>query len=161
MIWNEVDFTLINKEIGRAGRQSFNYDFRPFRFQIPEGTVEWGLSEYNALTIDIPDPEFHAWFHSLEDYIGKPQPFSSVLKEHLRIKLDASSQVFDDGRRIDESVRGTGAYKNCRVKCIIEVSGMYYFKETYGLTCKIYQMIYAKPLEPEPEPEPGVCLFSA
>lgn len=159
MIWNEVDFSLINKEIGRGGRQSFDYDGRPFRFQIPEGTVEWGLSEYNSLTIDTPDPEFHEWFHKLEEYLGKPQPFSTILKEHLRIKLDASSQVFDSDRRIDESFRGVGAYKGCRVKCIIEVSGMYYFKETYGLTCKIYQMLYT--IEPTAEHvvEPGVCLF--
>lgn len=153
MFWNEVDFSLIQKEQGRNGRQTFRYDGKPFRFQIPDGVVEWGLSEYNSLTIDIPDMEFHDWFHSLEDYIGKPEPFSTILKERLRIKLDDFSMVFDSDRNLDISERVQGAFQGCKVKCIIEILGMYYFNDTYGLTCKMYQMLYEKS-------ETSGCLFT-
>lgn len=142
MLWKDVDFSLIQKEPGRNGRQSINYNGRPFRFQIPDGIVEWGLSEYNSLTIDIPDPDFHIWFHSLEEHIGTPQPFSSILKDRMRIKIEDYSMIFDQDKRLDETERKLGDFQGCKVRCIIEITGMYYFNETYGLTCKMYQMMY-------------------
>lgn len=151
MYWHEVDFSLIQKKDGRAGRQSFTYDGKPFRFQIPAGLCVWGLSEYNSLSLETTD-EFRTWFQELEEAIGTPEPFSSNLREDLlRIKIDDYTQVFDSERRLDLTERREGSFRDCVLKCIMEVSGMYYFNGTYGLTCKIYQMLVEDQHEPVDE----------
>lgn len=149
MFWHEVDFSQIEKKDGRTGRQSFTYSGKPFRFQIPTGRCVWGLSEYNSLSLDTTE-EFREWFGSLEDAIGKPEPFSSNIRDELlRIKVDDYTQVFDSERRLDLSERREGSFRDCVLKCIMEVSGMYYFNGTYGLTCRIYQMLVEDQSEPE------------
>ncbi|NBS71497.1 hypothetical protein EBT31_21695 [bacterium] len=144
MFWNEVDFSQIEKKDGRAGRQSFLYNGKPFRFQIPEARCVWGLSEYKSVSMEM-DEEFQNWFQTLEKHIGKPEPFSSNLRDGLlRVKLDEYTQVFDSDRKLDLRERTEGAFRDCKLKCIMEVSGMYYFNGTYGLTCRIYQMLWSE-----------------
>jgi hypothetical protein len=151
MYWHEVDFSRIQKKDGRAGRQSFTYDGKPFRFQIPAGLCVWGLSEYNSLSLET-DEEFRTWFQELEEAIGTPEPFSSNMRDDLlRIKLDEYTQVFDSNRQLDLTERIEGAFRGHVLKCIMEVSGMYYFNGTYGLTCKIYQMLVEDQHEPVDE----------
>ena len=144
MLWNEVDFTKLHIELGRAGRRKFTYDGKPFRFQIPESRCVWGLSEYKSLSLEMDD-EFVTWWGELEEYVDTPDPYSSSIRDGvLRIKIDEYSQIFNSDRELDVQERAEGDFQGCSVKCIMEVSGMYYFNGTYGLTCRIYQMLYVK-----------------
>ena len=122
------------------------YNGKPFRFQMPEGFCIGGLTEYNSINIQIDDPDFIDWYSRLEEHIGAPEPFSSNLGETFRFKFDEFTQVFDHERKLCLAPYLNGR----RVKCIIEVSGVYFFKDVYGLTCRVYQMMYW----------PNECLFS-
>jgi hypothetical protein len=146
MLWSEVDLKLIRKEYSKNGRQKITYEGRPFRFQIPEGICIGGLSEYNSINIQIDDGPFLEWYEKLEEYIGAPEPFSSNLSENFRFKIDEFTQIFNHEHKLCSAPGLNGR----RIKCIIEVSGVYFFKDVYGLTCRIYQLLYL----------PSECLFT-
>lgn len=141
MFWHEVDLSRLQIDAGRGGRTKFSYDGKPFKFQIPESRCVWGLSEYKSLSIQM-EPDFIEWWRKLEEYIDPPDPYSSSIRDDtLRIKLDEYTQVFDSKRQVDIRERNEGDFRGAMLKCIIEVSGMYYFNGTYGLTCRIYQLL--------------------
>jgi hypothetical protein len=138
MLWKELDFTKIDVEHGRAQRQKFTYRGEPLRFQLPEGLCVNGLSEYNQISIEV-SPEFQTWFRSLEAHIGVKEPWNSILNEgFLNLKLDESAQVFDSDKKLTNE---RTQFQGCMIKCIIEICGLYFFKDTYGLTCRVYQLL--------------------
>lgn len=146
MLWSEIDLRMIQQEYGKNGRQKITYDGKPLRFQIPDGICLGNPSEYNSINLQIDNGEFVDWYEKLERYIGAPEPFSSNLTDTFRLKLDEFTQVFDSERKITPLPELNGR----RLKCIIEVSGVYFFKDVYGLTCRLYQLMYM----------PKECLFS-
>jgi hypothetical protein len=137
MLWSEVDLSriLLNE------KRKIKYDGGPFRFQIPECRCVDGLSEYNQMTIEVPS-NFCIWYNELEEAIGTPQPWRSIINDgYMTLKIDDSTQIFNADKRLTTSAD----FQGCMVKCILEVSGVYYFKEMYGLTCKVYQILYSEP----------------
>jgi len=133
MYWTEV-----NKDLVEVGpRRKITYNGRVLRFQIPESLCVSGLSEYGQLTLDV-DPEFAAWFDEL---VPKQEPWRSVLNgTQMTLKIDDSTQIFDENRKLELGPRALGKFQGCMMKCIVEIVSVYYFKDMYGLTCKVYQM---------------------
>jgi hypothetical protein len=141
MLWKELNFHNIQLEPGKNQRQKISYDGKPLRFQVPESLCTDGLSEYDQITIETT-PEFAEWFSRIEKRIGTHEPWKSIMTEsYMTLKLDASTQVFDSKRQLDTSIRSLGTFQGCMIKCIVEIVGLYYFRETYGLTCRVYQII--------------------
>jgi len=141
MLWSAVDLTKLLLEPGRGQRQKISYDGKPFRFQLPECKCVDGLSEYNQMTVEVP-VEFADWFESLEEYIGIHQPWKSVMNDgYMTLKIDDSTQIFDADKKLTHATE----FQGCMIKCILEVSSIYFFKDTYGLTCRIYQLLSSEP----------------
>ena len=141
MIWSEVNFDKIQLEPGKNQRMKITYDDGPFRFQIPESICIDGLSEYNQMTIEV-NSDFSNWYSQLEEAIGIHQPWKSIVNDgYMTLKIDDSSQIFDSNKKLTQSKD----FQGCAIKCILEVSGVYFFRETYGLTCRIYQIMSSTP----------------
>jgi hypothetical protein len=137
MLWSEVDFSKISVN----EKRKIKYDGGLFRFQLPEVTCTDGPSIYNQMTIEVPGG-FTAWYNELEEVIGVTEPWRSNINEgFMTLKLDDSSQIFDSDKKLTKSKD----FQGCTIKCILEVSGVYFFKETYGLTCRIYQIMSFAP----------------
>jgi len=145
MLWSDLNLDEIRLEPGKNQRQKISYNDKPLRFQISDSTCTDGLSEYEQITLETT-PEFATWFQELEARIGTPSPWKSAMTDvYMTLKLDESTQVFDEHRNLDRSPRLLGKFQGCTIKCIIEIVGIYYFKETYGLTCKVYQITSSEP----------------
>jgi Family of unknown function (DUF5871) len=137
MLWTEVD---VNK-ISLNEKRKLSYDGGPFRFQIPECTCIDGLSEYNQMTVEVPY-HFVQWYHELEKSIGVFTPWNSNVNDGtMTLKIDESTQIFDANKRLTDS----RDFQGCMIKCILEVSGVYFFREIYGLTCRVYQIMSFEP----------------
>jgi hypothetical protein len=137
MLWSEVDFSkiLLNE------KRKITYGGKPFRFQLPEVTCTDGLSMYNQMTIEVPGG-FTAWYSELEESIGVLQPWKSNINDgYMTLKIDDSSQIFDENKKLSQSKE----FQGCTIKCILEVSSVYFFRETYGLTCRVYQIMSTAP----------------
>lgn len=150
MLWHEVDFDLIYKKESKTGRVSLYYgpDMKPLRFQIPTGTCQYGMGSFNALNVDFSENQsFINWFGDLEKAIGAPEPFNSNMKgEVLRVKVDESTLVFDWANKMQQpNELREGLWSNSEVVCIMDISGIYFFNDVYGLTCRVYQLKH-KPL---------------
>lgn len=145
MLWHEVDFDLIYKKTAKNGRVSLYYgpDMKPLRFQIPVGKCPYGLGSFNTMSIDFSENQsFINWFGDLETAIGAPEPFNSNMKgEILRIKVDDSTLVFDWSNNMQEPIElREGLWPDSEIVCIMDISGIYFFNDVYGLTCRVYQL---------------------
>jgi hypothetical protein len=154
MLWHEVDLDLVYKKLGKNGRISLCYgpEQKPLRFQIPSARCQYGLGQYNTLSLDFSEHQsFINWFGDLEAAIGAPEPFNSNMKnEILRIKVDDSTLFFDWENKMQEPVDlREGLWSNSEIRCIIDISGVYFFNDVYGLTCRMYQM-KQKPMSGDP-----------
>ena len=143
-MWRATDFSAVTHAAGRNGTTKFSVDGKPFRFQVPRGKVLFGgLSGYKSITIET-SAEFADWWRSnLEPaLVAGLSPFKSNMSGiNLRLKVDPSTQVFDANRGIKFPELVEGTFAGQTVTCIAEITGTYFFQETFGLTCRIYQLI--------------------
>lgn len=164
-MWRATDFQSVTHAGGRNGTTKFSVDGRPFRFQIPRGKVLFGgLSGYKSITIETNEEFANWWRQELEVALTKGlTPFKSNMSGiNLRLKVDTSTQVFDPARGIKFPELNEGVFGGLTVTCIAEIVGTYFFQETFGLTCRIYQLI-ERPGDSEPEEvttEPGLSGFA-
>jgi hypothetical protein len=156
-VWHGVNLENVEQAGGRNGTMKFTIDGgKPFRFQIPKGRVMYnGVSEYGSMTIDVPGVFGTWWRESLESaLVGGLVPFNSNLKESgLRIKVDKSTQLFNAQKEIQFQDVKEGLLANTVVTCIIEITGTYFFKEVFGLTCRAYQVVVNEVEAPSAQPE--------
>lgn len=143
-MWRTTDFSTVTHAAGRNGTTKFSVDGKPFRFQIPRGKVLFGgLSGYKSITIETSD-EFATWWRNELEValVAGLSPFKSNMSGiNLRLKVDPSTQVFDADRNIKFPELTEGTFGGQTVTCIAEIIGTYFFQETFGLTCRIYQVI--------------------
>jgi hypothetical protein len=102
--------------------------------------------------------DFIQWWQKLDQELGSGcEPFRSNVKDNgLRVKVDGVTQFFDESKKSVFPSLDEGALKGDTLTCIIEVSGMYFFQETYGLTVRAHQVVIRKrntPCEVEPPAE--------
>lgn len=157
VVWRDLDLSTVDFAGARNGTSKFSIGNLPLRFQIPKGVVMYnGLSEYKSITIEMPDQFCTWWRENLEPALTSGlSPFSSNLKDKgLRLKVDKSTQIFDDNRKIQFPELTEGLFGGTTVTCIAEISGTYFFKDVHGLTCRIYQVVVHTESETESEPEP-------
>lgn len=152
MKWNEVDTsTLVFAGKRGGGTKVTQADGSLLRFQIPTARVMYnGISDFSSVTLEMP-PDFCTWWTStLEDLASGCAPFRSNLKDNgLRVKVDHSTQFFDEQKKSVFPVIEEGTLKGDTVSCIIEVSGIYFFQETYGLTVRAHQVVIRKSTKSE------------
>jgi hypothetical protein len=142
MLWSDTPLTslVLNEKRKTQGT---------FRFQLPDSLCTSGLSEYGQITLET-SPEFAAWFEKLEQHVGRPDPWKSVMSDtQITLKIDEWTQIFDENKNLDLGTRALGKFQGCTIKCIVEIVGMYYFREMYGLTCRVYQVTSS-----------DICLFN-
>lgn len=158
-MWRTTDLTTVTHAAGRNGTTKFSVDGKPFRFQIPRGKVLFGgLSGYKSITIETSDEFAEWWRNDLETALAAGlSPFKSNMTGiNLRLKVDPSTQVFDANRQIKFPELTEGTFAGWNVTCIAEIVGTYFFQETFGLTCRIYQLI-ERPADIQEEEEETVA----
>lgn len=147
MLWKELDLNDVEMGGGRNGTSKFSiYGGRPFRFQIPKGQVLYnGLSEFKSVSIEVPFEFVDWWRQKLEPALVEGlEPFNSNVRDgSIRLKVDKSTQIFGPDRQIQFPELVEGLFAGQTVTCIAEVVGTYFFKETYGLTCRAHQILIA------------------
>jgi hypothetical protein len=152
MFWNEVDKSLI--EVDDKG--VITYAGGPFRFQIPIGYTEGGISEWMKISLKIDgNPEFFDWFSALEEHLGRTEPFDSVSSPDegvLNLKyVENFTQIFDMNKKL--CFESVPSLQCCQLYVIMEISKKYGpFRDRYGLVCKIYQIVYLS--------VPQECMFT-
>jgi len=113
---------------------------QPIRFQIPRGYSEYGLSQYNQLTLNISDQEFLDWFRTIEKkLIGDVPSLESRVKEEnsLTVKyVDGFSQIFDSS---DILMIDGHSFVDSELDCLVEIDKVYSLNGNHGITCKIFQ----------------------
>jgi hypothetical protein len=147
MKWSEVDTsTLVYAGKRGGGTKVTNADGTPLRFQVPSGRVMYnGLSDFKSVTLEMPS-DFIQWWQKLDETIGSGcVPFRSNVKDNgLRVKVDSTTQFFDESKKSIFPALDEGALKGDTLTCIIEVSGVYFFQETYGLIVRAHQVVVRK-----------------
>ena len=145
MKWTEVDLTTLSFAGKKGGgTRVTNADGTPLRFQIPTGRVMYnGLSDFKSVTIEVPIDFVQWWTTKLESEIASGcEPFRSNVKDGgLRVKVDASTHFFNESKKSTFPALDEGAFKGDTVSCIIEVSGVYYFQDVYGLIVRAHQVV--------------------
>lgn len=142
MLWSEFNLDSIVKEECARNKIKFR---EPLKFQIPEGLCI-GSSRFSEqddlkLSLKIHDKDFIKWYGDLEKSMNKT-PWNSLLSgDVLKVKIDSSTWIFDSERNIQEDVEEFQGYT---IKCIIEISGVYFFKDFYGFLMRAYQLMYLK-----------------
>jgi hypothetical protein len=129
-----------------GGTKVTNADGTPLRFQIPSARVMYnGLSDFKSVTLEMPS-DFIQWWQKLDETIGSGcVPFRSNVKDNgLRVKVDSTTQFFDESKKSIFPALDEGALKGDTLTCIIEVSGVYFFQETYGLIVRAHQVVVRK-----------------
>lgn len=168
VFWYEIDTSDIDSlPFGKDdGRYKYRLGKGPLRFQVPRGKCTWGVSAYKSMQVEITDPQFTKWWKELETLICPQEPFNTNLKNGiLRMKIDDATYVFDERSRQIEPEIQEGLFKGQDVSCLIDIESNYFFKGSWGLTVRVYQIKHYGGGEPEPEPEPevpiqkGVCAF--
>lgn len=154
-VWHAINIENVEQGGGRNGTMKFTVDGgKPFRFQLPKGGVAYnGVSEYGSITVDMPQV-FAAWWRETVEptLVGGLTPFNSNLKESgLRFKVDKSTQFFNAQKEIQFHEVKEGLLANTVVTCIVEITGTYFFKESYGLTCRAYQIVVNEVAPPSAE----------
>jgi len=151
MKWSEVDTsTLVYAGKRGGGTKVTNADGTPLRFQIPSGRVMYnGLSDFKSVTLEVPS-DFIQWWQKMDETIGSGcVPFRSNVKDNgLRVKVDSTTQFFDESKKSIFPALDEGALKGDTLTCIIEVSGVYFFQETYGLIVRAHQVVVRKRNDP-------------
>lgn len=151
-LWHEFQCENIETVPGRNGTTKFTVDGgKPLRFQIPKGRVLYnGLSEFGSITVQVPFVFATWWRETFEPAVSDGLiPFNSNMKESgLRVKLDRSTQIFNSDKQIEFPELKEGFLEDASITCIVEVTGTYFFKDAYGLTCRVYQLVYT-PVEEE------------
>jgi len=136
--------------------------FIGLKFQIPRGLCQYGLSEYKSINIEIGSKAFVNWWREMETKLCAAEPFNSNLKgSSLRIKVEDGTPVFDAQRNYVGSYTTAGEGAGKQMSCLIEITGVYFFNNQYGLTVKCSQiMVYddVQPPEEEEEEEPIVSV---
>jgi hypothetical protein len=143
-MWRALDLSDVTHAGARNGTSKFSVDRKPLRFQIPHGRVLFGgLSGYKSITVETTDEFAEWWRMELEPSLAPGlSPFkSNMTGKNLRLKVDASTQVFDLNRNIKFPDLVEGTFAGTSVSCIIEIVGTYFFQEMHGLTCRIYQLV--------------------
>jgi hypothetical protein len=64
------------------------------------------------------------------------------------VKVDSTTQFFDESKKSIFPALDEGALKGDTLTCIIEVSGVYFFQETYGLIVRAHQVVVRKRNDP-------------
>ena len=172
VFWNEIDRMTIDwAQFGKEeGRWKYKLGTGPMRFQIPRGKCTWGVSSYKSFQIDISDPKFIDWWKELESQLCPQEPFNSNLKltdtgASLRIKVDDATYIFDENSKQLTPVVEEGLFKGRDLSCLIDIESNYFFRGSWGLTVRAYQVkYYGGPEEPKKEvaEEPlkkGICAF--
>jgi hypothetical protein len=143
-MWRTLELSDVTHAGCRNGTTKFSVGPKPLRFQIPSGRVLFGgLSGYKSITVETTD-EFAEWWRTeLEPALASGlSPFkSNMTGKNLRLKVDTSTQVFDQSRNIKFPELVEGAFAGTNVSCIVEIIGTYFFQEMHGLTCRIYQLV--------------------
>lgn len=144
MKWSEVDLTTLSYAGKKGGGSRVtNADGTPLRFQIPTGRIMYnGLSDFKSVTIEVPS-DFIQWWTNMEtETAAGCEPFRSNVKDGgLRVKVDASTQFFNESKKSIFPALDEGAFKGDTFSCIIEVSGTYYFQDVYGLIVRAHQVV--------------------
>jgi len=147
MKWSEVDTsTLVYAGKRNGGTKVTQADGTPVRFQIPTARVMYnGLSDFKSMTLEMP-PDFTHWWNETVDTIGAGStPFRSNIKDNgLRVKVDQLTQFFDEQKKSVFPAIEEGTLKGDTLSCIIEISGVYFFQEVYGLTVRAHQVVIRK-----------------
>ena len=148
--WNEVPIsTLVFAGKRGGGTKVTQADGSVLRFQIPTGRVMYnGISDFKSMTIEMP-PEFCTWWTCTVEgslSIGCI-PWRSNLNNKdlgLRVKVDPLTQFFDEQKKSVFPAIEEGTLKGDVLSCIIEVSGIYFFQDVYGLTVRAHQVVIRK-----------------
>jgi len=147
MKWSDVDTsTLVFAGKRGGGTKVTQADGTPLRFQIPTGRVMYnGISDFKSMTLEMP-PEFCTWWtETLEEIASGSTPFRSNVKDNgLRIKVDPLTQFFDEQKKSVFPAIEEGTLKGDVLSCIIEVSGVYFFQDVYGLIVRAHQVVIRK-----------------
>lgn len=147
MKWSEVDAsTLIFAGKRGGGTKVTQADGSPLRFQIPTGRVMYnGLSDFKSMTLEMP-PDFCTWWtDTLDDIASGCTPFRSNVKDNgLRVKVDPLTQFFDEQKKSVFPAIEEGTLKGDVLSCIVEVSGIYFFQDVYGLIVRAHQVVIRK-----------------
>jgi hypothetical protein len=60
----------------------------------------------------------------------------------LRVKIDESTYVFDEGsHQVSPEVK-EGLFRGQELSCIIDIDSNYFYNENWGLTVRAYQVRY-------------------
>lgn len=140
MKWSDVDFSALTFTEKRGGGAKIS---PLLRFQIPTGRAMYdGISSFSSVTLEMPE-HFIEWWSELEKVLGSSyEPFRSNMSNGgLRIKVDSATQFFDESRKSIFPELVEGSLKGSTLSCIIEVSSVYYFQNTYGLVVRLYQAV--------------------
>jgi hypothetical protein len=147
MKWSDVDTsTLVFAGKRGGGTKVTQGDGSLLRFQIPTGRVMYnGISDFKSVTLEMPSDFCAWWTEKLEDIASGCEPFRSNLKDNgLRVKLDPATQFFDEQKKSIFPAIEEGGLKSDTLSCIIEVSGVYFFQDTYGLIVRAHQVVIRK-----------------
>jgi hypothetical protein len=147
MKWSDVDTsTLVFAGKRGGGTKVTQADGSVLRFQIPTGRVMYnGISDFKSMTLEMP-PDFCAWWtETLEEIASGSTPFRSNVKDNgLRVKVDPLTQFFDEQKKSVFPAIEEGTLKGDILSCIVEVSGVYFFQDVYGLIVRAHQVVIRK-----------------
>ena len=147
MKWSDVDTsTLVFAGKRGGGTKVTQADGSVLRFQIPTGRVMYnGTSDFKSMTLEMPSDFCTWWTETLEEIASGSTPFRSNIKDNgLRIKVDPLTQFFDEQKKSVFPVIEEGTLKGDVLSCIIEVSGVYFFQDVYGLIVRAHQVVIRK-----------------
>jgi hypothetical protein len=147
MKWSEVDTsTLVFAGKRGGGTKVTQADGSVLRFQIPTGRVMYnGISDFKSMTLEMPFEFCTWWTEKLEEIAAGCEPFRSNIKDNgIRIKVDQLTHFFDEQKKSVFPVIEEGTLKGDVLSCIIEVSGIYFFQDVYGLIVRAHQVVIRK-----------------
>jgi len=147
MKWSEVDIsTLVFSGKRGGGTKVTQADGSVLRFQIPTGRVMYnGISDFKSMTLEMPSEFCTWWTEKLEEIAAGCEPFRSNIKDNgIRIKVDQLTQFFDEQKKSVFPAIEEGTLKGDVLSCIIEVSGIYFFQDVYGLIVRAHQVVIRK-----------------
>ena len=147
MKWSDVDTsTLVFAGKRGGGTKVTQGDGSALRFQIPTGRVMYnGISDFKSVTLEMPSEFCTWWTEKLEEISAGCEPFRSNIKDNgLRIKVDPLTQFFDEQKKSVFPAIEEGTLKGDILSCIVEVSGIYFFQDVYGLIVRAHQVVIRK-----------------
>ena len=147
MKWSDVDTsTLVFAGKRGGGTKVTQADGSLLRFQIPTGRVMYnGISDFKSMTLEMPSDFCTWWTETLEEIASGCTPFRSNVKDNgLRIKVDPLTQFFDEQKKSVFPAIEEGTLKGDVLSCIVEVSGVYFFQDIYGLIVRAHQVVIRK-----------------